>query len=404
MQLLHRSEYRRAGATKMDRITCNTTGMPSTGVKAFFGFLCLAILTSHTLTMWRWSEARGVYDDVCYLRQAHLFQRFGVVGLNTDATMDDDRYFVGRLKEIALPDPENLDRWPCHVRKPSGKVILQYPPGTGFLLAAFPQGFQVAPLYISASIVVCCVALLGIWMARTLSFVIGAGLFGALAVYGMINPAKASYSVAPTVALCSIIGLLTALWVNRACGSSWLIALIGLLLGAAVNLRLPNILLASGYGLFLGVAFLRSRTLASFLDSVGFVAGVALGIMPTLIAQAINAGSPLATTYGASDAVAPAFNIVVLGEYLRDPQSLLICLAAGWTLWLLRSGLRSAHQIAFLVAGNLMINLGFFLSHPIFTPYYMVPIAMLCLWTVSFAWLIQPRKSSESAAFQCTVP
>lgn len=51
-----------------------------------------------------------------------------------------------------------------------------------------------------------------------------------------------------------------------------------------------------------------------------------------------------------------------------------------------------------------MINLGFFLSHPIFTPYYMVPIAMLCLWTVSFAWLIQPRKSSESAAFQCTVP
>jgi len=53
--------------------------------KLAFGLICLAILASNIVTMSRWSEARGVYDDICYLRQAHLFQRFGVDGLNTDA-------------------------------------------------------------------------------------------------------------------------------------------------------------------------------------------------------------------------------------------------------------------------------------------------------------------------------
>ena len=34
-----------------------------------------------------------------------------------------------------------------------------------------------------------------------------------------------------------------------------------------------------------------------------------------------------------------------------------------------------------------MVAHPFFLSHPIFTPYYLLPIATLSLWTLSFAWL-----------------
>jgi len=70
--------------------------------KLAFGLICLAILASNIATMSRWSEARGVYDDICYLRQAHLFQRFGAGGLDTNAIRDDDRYFEGKLKEIAF--------------------------------------------------------------------------------------------------------------------------------------------------------------------------------------------------------------------------------------------------------------------------------------------------------------
>lgn len=366
--------------------------------KLAFGLICLAILASNIWTMSRWSEARGVYDDICYLRQAHLFQRFGADGLNTDAVRDDDRYFEGKMKEIGFAEWKDPTRWPCHNPMPGGKVVMQYPPGTGFLLALFPEGHQVVPLYVAASLIVCGLALSGIAMARTLPSVAGAGAFGALAVYLMVNPAKASYSVAPTMALCAVAGFLTALWLARDRRSVLLIALIGLLLGASVNFRLPNALLAAGYFLFLGIPFLWTRSLATFVQGLAFGAGVLVGMAPTLAAQAINAGSALATTYGSADVVAPGFDFAVLGQYLRDMQFLLIVLAIGATLSLLRIGEGHVRQAALVVAGNLVVNLGFFLSHPIFTPYYVVPIAMLSLWTLSFARLSQPAEAREAAS------
>jgi len=365
--------------------------------KLAFGLICLAILASNIWTMSRWSEARGVYDDICYLRQAHLFQRFGASGLDTNAIRDDDRFFEGKMKEIAFAEWRDPVRWPCHNPMPDGKVVLQYPPGTGFLLALFPEGHQVVPLYIAASLIVCGLALSAIVMARTLPSILGAGVFGALAIYLMINPAKASYSVAPTMALCAVAGFLTALWLSRDKRSVLLIALIGLLLGASVNFRLPNALLAAGYFLFLGIPFLWTRSLATFVRGLAFGAGVLVGMAPTLAAQAINAGSALATTYGSADVVAPAFDFAVFGQYLRDMQFVLIVLAIGATLSLLLIGERHVRQATFLVAGNLVVNLGFFMSHPIFTPYYVVPIAMLSLWTLSFARLLQPAAALEAA-------
>ena len=56
------------------------------------GSRLLAVLASNVWTMSRWSESRGVYDDVCYLRQAHLFQRFGLGGIDTNIVLDDDHY------------------------------------------------------------------------------------------------------------------------------------------------------------------------------------------------------------------------------------------------------------------------------------------------------------------------
>ncbi|MGY4502689.1 hypothetical protein ACVWYH_006646 [Bradyrhizobium sp. GM24.11] len=369
--------------------------------KFAFGLICLAILASNIATMSRWSEARGVYDDICYLRQAHLFQRFGAGGLDTNAVRDDDRYFEGKLKEIGFAEWKDPIRWPCHNPMPDGKVVSQYPPGTGFLLALFPQGHQVVPLYIAASLIVCGLALSGIAMARTLPSILGAGVFGALAVYLMVNPAKASYSVAPTMALCAVAGFLTALWLARGRRSVLLIALIGLLLGASVNFRLPNALLAAGYFLFLGIPFLWTRSLATFVQGLAFGAGVLVGMAPTLAAQAINAGNALATTYGSADVVAPAFDLAVFGQYLHDMQIVLIVLAIGATLSLAWSGERHVRQAAFVVAGNLVVNLGFFLSHPIFTPYYVVPIAMLSLWTLSFARLSQPAEVRETVSVGC---
>lgn len=370
-------------------------------VKLAFGLVCLAILASNIASMSRWSEARGVYDDLCYLRQAHLFQRFGAGGFDTNAARDDDGFMKAKLKQIGFAQWNDPKEWPCHTPMPGNKSVLQYPPGTGFALALFPEGGQVVPLYAVSTLIVCGFALLGLFHARSLAWTVSSGVFGALAIYLMITPGKASYSIAPTMAVCAVAGFLTALWLVRAKHSVWLVTLIGLLLGLSVNFRLPNLFLAAGYVLFLGLSFLWWRSRVAFVQALGFGLAFVLGMTPTLIANAVNAGSPLATTYGGVDAVAPEFSLSVLGLYLRDMQFVLILMAIGAIAWLWRMGAPAARRAALVVAGNLLFNLVFFLSHPVFTPYYVVPIAMLSMWSLSFAWLLQsPERAAPEPAVE----
>jgi hypothetical protein len=365
-------------------------------LKAACGFVCFLILASNVWSMSRWSEARGVYDDVCYLRQAHLFQRFGLGGLDTNISRDDDRYLSAKLKEIGFPTWSDTATAPCHTLMPATKkLVMQYPPGTGFVLALFPQGFQVIPLYVLATVIVFGFALLGISYARSKSSILLAAAFGCLAIYLMVNPSKASYSVAPTMVVCALAGFLTArlFLAEQRQQRLLLTGLVGLLIGLAVNFRLPNLFLSSGYFLFFFVSFSLSRKIETALQGILFGAAFLAGMAPTLFANAINAGSPFSTTYGDADVTPPDFSFGVIWNYVADVQFVLLVLAMAWTAVMLRwrrgNGIR---QVALVTAGNLLVNLAFFLSHPIFTPYYTIPVAMLSLWSLLFASLMQPAE------------
>jgi hypothetical protein len=374
-------------------------------LKIFWSLACVLVLASNVWSMSRWSEARGVYDDICYLRQAHLFQRFGLGGFDTDLGRDDDRYLASKLKEIAYPAWNDPAQAPCHTLMPAAnKRVLQYPPGTGLLLALFPEGHQVIPLYVIATLVVFGFAVLAIALARTPRSTMLAGLFGCLAVYLMINPAKASYSIAPTMMVCALAGFLSARWLTAQRHNMVLVVLNGFLLGLAVNFRLPNLFLVSGYVLFLLAAFLVSRTYKSFVEGLTFGTAVLIGMAPTLIANAINAGSPLATTYSGVDAVSPDFSVAIIRQYVTDMQFVLLVLALGAMACVLRAGADGVRSLAVVVAANLLVNLAFFMSHPIFTPYYTIPIAMLSLWSLLFGYLLQPHQAVEDAAIARTRP
>ena len=357
-------------------------------LKIIFGIVLVLILASNVLAISRWSESRGVYDDICYLRQAHLFQQFGAGGLDTSLSKDDDHYLAQKLQAINFPDWNDPARAPCHTLMPaSNKFVLQYPPGTGFVLALFPSGFQVIPLYMLTSVAIFGLALLALIYASTLYAVIVAGTFGAAAIYLMINPTKASYSVAPTMIVCALAGFLTArLVANGNAHRLSLIAAIGLLIGLAVNFRLPNLFLSAGYFLSFLLAFLSARNRDTLLQGIAFGVAFLIGMMPTLIANAINAGSPFATTYGGVDVAPPELKSEVLWQYLRDPQFILLLTAVVWTAVLWR-GRSRAGQVALLVGANLAVNLIFFMTHPVFTPYYTIPVTMLSLWTLLFATL-----------------
>ena len=355
-------------------------------LKIICGLVCLLLLASQVWSMLHWNEARGVYDDICYLRQAHLFQRFGLGGFDTDISRDDDRYLAGKRKEIGYAENQLP---PCHTPMPrANKLVIQYPPGTGMVLALFPQGHQVVPLFVSATIVVFGFAVLGIFHARTTLSILRTTAFGCLAIYIMINPVKASYSMAPTMVICAVLGYLTARlfagpqWSSRI----WLITLLGFLLGLSVNFRLPNLFLSAGYFLFFLVSFLSTRKLALAARGIGFGVAFVIGMAPTLIANAINAGNPFVTTYGGQDLAPPDLSFAIITQYLGDMQFVLLLLAGTSIVVVLltreESGVR---RVALVTAVNLAVNLAFFLSHPLFTPYYTIPIAMLSLWSVSFA-------------------
>ena len=309
-------------------------------LKVICGFALFAVLASNVWSMSHWSESRGVYDDICYLRQAHLFQRFGFGGLNTDISRDDDHFLSSKLKGIGFESWNDAATAPCHTLMPATeKRVMQYPPGTGFVLALFPQGFQMIPLYVSATVVVFGLALLAIFHARSRSSILLAAGFGCLAVYLMINPAKASYSVAPTMVACALAGLLTARIFSagqRRHRLAWA-GLTGLLIGLSVNFRLPNLFLSSGYFLFFGVSLLSSRKIEVALEGALFAVAFLAGMAPTLIANAINAGSPFSTTYGGVDVTPPDFSLGVIRQYLADMQFALLLLAGLWTVVMWRS-------------------------------------------------------------------
>ena len=356
----------------------------------------LAMLISNIWSISGWIKARGVYDDICYLRQAHLFERFGLGGIDTNIARDDDQYFTGRLKAIGFPDWNDVKRFPCHTWIPAAeKYVLQYPPGTGFILSLFPAGFQVIPLYVLTSLVAVGFSLIALTYVSTIYQLLLVTAFGDSVIYLMINPTKASYSVAPTMMVRALAGFLTAkLFKAEPRHRILLWALLGLLIGLSVNFRLPNLFLAAGYCLYLAGAFLLARSKETFLQGLAFGVAFLIGIMPTLIANAINAGSPFSTTYGSVDVVPPELSASVLRSYLVDVQFFLLVAAVAWTTLIWRDSSRpGARQVARVVALNLVVNIAFFLTHPIFTPYYIVPIVMLSLWTLLFATLPARQES-----------
>ncbi len=77
-------------------------------------------------------------------------------------------------------------------------------------------------------------------------------------------------------------------------------------------------------------------------------------------------------------------------------QFVLLVLASVWTALILRLNRGNGiTQAALVAAGNLLVNLAFFMSHPVFTPYYTVPVAVLSLWSLLFARLMQSAEAVD---------
>jgi hypothetical protein len=381
--------------------------MPMRAVKVFFSIVFLAILASNIRLTSHWSESRGVYDDICYLRQAHLFQRFGWQGLDTSLARETDGYLAAKLRSIDFPNWNEPTRAPCHTQTADGsKWVMTPPPGTGFVLALFPEGFQVVPLYMLANAIVAGLALFGMWRAQEKVGLTLAALLGALSIYFMINPTKASYSMAPTMVVCALAGLFTArLFVDEGRRRLLMVAAVGVLLGLSASFRIANVVLSAGYFLFFGLSFLIWRTRETFVSGLALGLSFLVGLLPVFAANLVNSGNPLVSAYGGQDTAPRSLDPAVLLAYLRDTQFPLIVIACVGTALLWRfAGHGGVRKLALLVAGNLALNLAFFATHPVFTQYYVIPILMLSLWTLLFAAVLSRGPAQGFIAHEADGP
>src|SRR5262245_2224455 len=142
-----------------------------------------------------------------------------------------------------------------------------------------------------------------------------------------------------------------------------------------------------GYVAVLGSALLLKRTREYAVRVVGFIGSFMVGLVPVFAANSINAGGPLAATYGAGDTVPLNFAWQSMREGLlfyfseHPVAGALILTAAALLAGLMTFSrrIRTPHlwPLIMLASLSLASNLEFFILHVPRNDYYVLPITTL---------------------------
>jgi hypothetical protein len=307
----------------------------------------------------------------------------------------------------------------------SDQVGVRYPPGTGLMLALFPQGKAlhgldrlVIAVFLAGGLIILVVAAVKrAWLSAGL-FILALEL--GLEVLGKID--NASFSINAVLAPLLLSGLcLFAAFGWRSDGRksffvAWsLIFVAGLLFGFAVLVRLPVILLIPGVLVLLWPLSLRNWPRSAL---VSFILGVLIGgILPLSIHQSRLAGAWYLPTYPSDDTSLPALHYFWpnLSRYFGPGSALteiliLLVISIGCAalfLWFRRQPALSTRP-AFLprvtwkrlMAAALLIlglSTGYFLTHQNANHYYLSPatfVTALLLALAAFG-IEQRRRASR---------
>jgi hypothetical protein len=291
---------------------------------------------------------------------------------------------------------------------------VQYPPGTGLMLALFPEG---KALHRLNRLVIAVFAAAGFFFLivaaiKRLPFAAGFIILTiTLALEMLANLDNASFSMNALLVPLLLSGLcLASAWsmglkTRKSFWLAWsLVLLAGLLFGFAVLSRLPVIFLLPGIVLLLwpGLRALHRSAL------VPFVLGVVLGgMLPLMVHQSRVAGAWYLTTYGQSDITSPTFERVrtnaafyfgpgksstvnfALPVILVGCVGLLLLPKSRWQASDPATLLPQPSWIRFIAAALLILAVSniYFLSHFPASHYYPWPAILAALLTVSLGSL-----------------
>jgi len=341
-------------------------------------------------------------DPFGYSRQAELFRDRGYVdGLDTRMPDREAPFLLDLAPRVGVSAERAAEMLAphCHHYEPkTDAVILQYPPGSGFLLSLLPADRQVDMLYVgSLALLVFCFGLYAV--AALPSWGLAAGVLGSLAVAGAAISHSAlmvSYSAPTTLGLTALAALLVfaGLPANRP-PRWWAGALLGLLSALLVTVRIPNVFILAGLAAFIVLEsepWKRSRVTGALVYMGSGLVTFALGLVPLLAANRINAGGFFSTTYGSADSAGAQFGVEIISRnlfyYFAETPAWPVTVAAAAALAMgtfkARMGLESAdgqRLRAAVVGGGLpfLISVAFFATHEVRASYYLVPSAFFCL-------------------------
>jgi hypothetical protein len=332
-------------------------------------------------------------DDFGYQRQAALFRDGGLAGFDTRLETPSSR----RLIEVAKATGEDARLWyqavapHCHYyRAATDRVILQYPPGTGLLMAPFPQ--DVERRWFRFACVIAAAAALALLLARTTRLAEGLVVLGGAALV-LISFKVGTDSAYAGIALSVFCALLLA----PALRSGGLLALttLGLLTGFSSTVRSTNLLIVAVVGFVLLLQLLRRRIRVELAAIPLFAAASFVGLMPMLSANLINVGSVFNTTYSEIDASAPPFSLELLQHglefYFRDnPNGFVLSMALVVGLATCVAHWRST--AVWIAAAVMAMSLAYLVPKEVLIPYYLMPPAAF-LTTACLAAIVQDSEA-----------
>jgi len=322
---------------------------------------------------------------------------------------------VPRWEEVVAPHAH-------HYFPESGYVGVQYPLGTGLVLAMFPQGQAVyglnrVVLFVFVLVGIGSLAVAAWKQAWTSIALVVLALSLGLMVLARVG--AASFSINAVLAPISITCLLSIFALRFKAGNRHYLGLLcaliaGLSLGLATLIRLPSLLLLPGFLVLLwpGFRHLRVHTLP-----VTFVLGVMIsGIIPVTINQHDVAGAWYLSTYGSVDAAAPTlerlkFNASFFlgdGHASVDNWALLYALIGfvGFVVFHLigDSGLTNRlgltwKRLTLSVFVLWLISICYFLTHWVTIAHYMIPSVFATIALMGFGALGIEATSTRGRRF-----
>ena len=266
----------------------------------------------------RVEENPSYCDPFGYLQMAQEIRQGTATGKAPQFSIEShhSRLLIEYMQSQKVPLPlwdEMVAPLAYHYFPVADHLAVQYPPGAGLMLSAFPEGRALHGLNRLVIVIFLVAGLVMLIVAAVKRLPLAAGLFVVALSLGLEILAQldnASFSMNALLAPLLLSGLcLSAAWAVctdnvRIFDGAWFLTLLaGIFFGFAVLARLPVILLLPGVILLLWPG--RLRTLPKSAPVV-FILGLVLGgLLPLMVHQSRVAGAWYLTTYGQSDVTPP---------------------------------------------------------------------------------------------------